>query len=227
MSAAHRRAWTTAEDGALVRAVQQYGTMHWGPVASAVGTRTARQCRDRWSTVLKPDISRSPWLPEEDSIVWASAHGGQDADWSGTASRLAEQGHSRTALQVKNRYAVLARAGGPEQPGMRTCHEVNSSSDPASTTAMATTDSAAGVVSAPAPTERPGRDEEGPASTAVRQGIRHWSFPSHGVLSAIHVDGAPSGLLCRATPDGLELLNVERGRWVRATSYTPQEALFS
>lgn len=203
MASGSRRAWTTSEDAALVRAVQQFGDEQWAHVAATVGSRTARQCRDRWSTVLNPDIKRSAWLPEEDAILWSFVTGGHESDWSGAAARLAEGGHTRTAMQVKNRYAVLARTGAAEQV-------VNEAPDattdlpiqPAALSNAVSAGPSVDLPSAPAVIAAVGKK----ASAPDLHGRKPWSFPQRDALASVHVDGKPTGLICRATADGLQLL---------------------
>lgn len=57
--------WTAPEDAALRAAVDRFlaADTHpfWGNVASAVPSRSAKQCRERWCEQLDPALDHGPW----------------------------------------------------------------------------------------------------------------------------------------------------------------------
>ena len=56
--------WSEAEDENLRAAVKEHGSK-WILVARDVGTRNSEQCSKRWNDVLNPDLTQSPWTPQE------------------------------------------------------------------------------------------------------------------------------------------------------------------
>ena len=58
--------WTAEEDAALIIAMHTYG-IHWSKVALQMGTRSVKQCRERWIHHLDPEVSKKDYSPEEDT----------------------------------------------------------------------------------------------------------------------------------------------------------------
>lgn len=61
-----RRGWTIAEDRRLVEVVEKLGAQSWSQVATMLGSRRGKQCRERWHNHLNPEISKRDWLPQEE-----------------------------------------------------------------------------------------------------------------------------------------------------------------
>ncbi|KAG0141068.1 hypothetical protein CROQUDRAFT_664356 [Cronartium quercuum f. sp. fusiforme G11] len=61
--------WHKAEDAALMYWVSHLGTGKWVDIARRVGSRTGKQCRERWTNQLSPDIDHSAFRHEEDLII--------------------------------------------------------------------------------------------------------------------------------------------------------------
>lgn len=95
--------WTPEEDKILteaVKKVKKLGKDNWLIIAKIVRTKTNRQCRERWTQYLDPNINKSPWTPEEDeNIVKYKAQYG--SKWSLIAKCL---GTRRSGSYVKNRW---------------------------------------------------------------------------------------------------------------------------
>ena len=91
------------EDQKLTRLVQKIGTNNWEKIANKMGTRNARQCKDRWTNYLNPDVNKEQWTEEEDKklIELCNKYG----------SKWAEIGKyfNRTGTNVKNRWHLLKR----------------------------------------------------------------------------------------------------------------------
>ncbi|KAE8259254.1 hypothetical protein A4X13_0g1151 [Tilletia indica] len=61
--------WSKQEDKQLIRLVDQYGPERWVTIADKLGTRTGKQCRERWHNHVDPTINKTSFTPEEDAII--------------------------------------------------------------------------------------------------------------------------------------------------------------
>ncbi|GAA5906846.1 uncharacterized protein JCM6883_005706 [Sporobolomyces salmoneus] len=61
--------WTPAEDNMLRNLVHKYGSEKWVLIAGDLGSRSGKQCRERWHNHLDPSINKSEWTPEEDALI--------------------------------------------------------------------------------------------------------------------------------------------------------------
>ncbi|CAG8763197.1 10856_t:CDS:2 [Dentiscutata erythropus] len=90
------------EDNKLRTLVAISGAKKWGNIAELMGTRNAKQCRERWDSHLKPGInkaSKKPFTPlEEKTILKWHLRG---AKWAKIALKL---GNGRTPNDIKNAY---------------------------------------------------------------------------------------------------------------------------
>ena len=94
--------WSHEEDQRLLQAVEWYGEKRWVDVAKAVGTRTRKQCRERFVNHISPKIIKRPWTAEEDAIILKTYHHYKNK-WSEIGRHL----QGRTARSVRNRYRTL------------------------------------------------------------------------------------------------------------------------
>ncbi|KAK4137959.1 hypothetical protein BT67DRAFT_447643 [Trichocladium antarcticum] len=55
-----RGPWSQAEDGCLLQLINQTGQLNWVQISKAMGSRTAKQCRERFHQNLKPSLNQAP-----------------------------------------------------------------------------------------------------------------------------------------------------------------------
>ena len=64
-----RRPFTQEEDVKLVEIMNSGRHRSWESIAREMGSRTARQVRERWSNYLSPSIRTDPWTEDEDQLL--------------------------------------------------------------------------------------------------------------------------------------------------------------
>ncbi|GAA5840509.1 hypothetical protein JCM9279_007351 [Rhodotorula babjevae] len=79
--------WTAAEDAKLVELVDEFGSEKWVIISSQMGSRTGKQCRERWHNHLNPNIKKSDWSPEEDALI-RDLHAKIGPKWAEMAKHL-------------------------------------------------------------------------------------------------------------------------------------------
>ncbi|PHH70839.1 hypothetical protein CDD82_6898 [Ophiocordyceps australis] len=123
----HKRGpWATSEDSNLLDLVFAHGPLNWVRISQTLGSRTPKQCRERYHQNLKPSLRHDPITPSEGQEIerlvsqvgkrWAEIarhlHGRSDNAvknwWNGNQNRLkrtqrrranqgyAHQGHAAT-----------------------------------------------------------------------------------------------------------------------------------
>ena len=100
-----RNKFTPSEDRKLLQLVDQYGDKcNWNIIANEMENKSARQCRDRWTQFLQPNISKAPFTYEEDKLLIEQIRN------FGTAWRkICPFFKNRSSTQLKNRYTSLKR----------------------------------------------------------------------------------------------------------------------
>jgi hypothetical protein len=97
--------FTNSEDAKLIALVgNNRENVNWELVATALGNRTARQCKDRYHAYLAPGLNKSEWSEEEDDLLLelVSKYGQK---WK----TLAPSFQGRPEVSLKNRYRLLQR----------------------------------------------------------------------------------------------------------------------
>ena len=96
------QSWSEEEDRKLLHAVELFGTSKWVEIARYVGTRSRKQCRERYVNHVCPSIDNRDWTAEEDKFI-LQAHGLLNDRWCSIAKSL----KGRTARAIRNRYYAL------------------------------------------------------------------------------------------------------------------------
>ncbi|KAL2850658.1 hypothetical protein BJY01DRAFT_127714 [Aspergillus pseudoustus] len=96
--------WTQDEDERLFQLVERYH-YRWAAIAQKMETRNADQCSKRWHHCLNPELERSPWSDEENTLL-LSAVGIHGSSW-----KEIQRSHfpTRSANNIKNQYTILSR----------------------------------------------------------------------------------------------------------------------
>ena len=98
-----RKTFTISEDQALRVLVNKFGDQNcWKKISSIIGTRTPRQCRERWHNYLRPDIVNGPWSKEEEDLL-KELYLKYGPNWS----RMRESFPTRSNPNIKNHWAMI------------------------------------------------------------------------------------------------------------------------
>ena len=97
--------WTHDEDARLCDLVAAHGTSNWSLIAERMPGRLGKQCRERWSNSLDPNIRKGP-LSDEEKQILAAAHAELGNAWAQIAQRLP----GRRDNQLKNFWNAAAQA---------------------------------------------------------------------------------------------------------------------
>lgn len=101
----HPRAkFTKPEDFMLTKYVTEYGENNWELISKLMQNRNARQCKERWCNYLSPNVSKSPWTPEEDALL-EQKYSELGPKWVNISKFFV----NRTDTMLKNRFLVLTR----------------------------------------------------------------------------------------------------------------------
>ena len=87
------------EDKKLVQVVQKLGPKRWKVIASFIDGKTARQCRDRYTNYLRPDLNFDRWTAEEDLLLIQKYY-----ELGPKWSIISNYFHGRSISSLKNRW---------------------------------------------------------------------------------------------------------------------------
>lgn len=82
-----RGPWSQAEDNQLLYLIQTVPGLNWVKISEAMGSRNAKQCRERYHQNLKPSLNREPITQEEGEQI-AALFRQLGPKWAEIAKRL-------------------------------------------------------------------------------------------------------------------------------------------
>jgi hypothetical protein len=107
--------FTPDEDELLSTLVTQYGDKDWCRIASLMGTRNARQCRERYKNYLTPNLQVGGWAPAEDDLLQQKF-----AEYGAKWNKISKFFVNRSPNALRNRSMMLtrhlAKGGSPLSP---------------------------------------------------------------------------------------------------------------
>jgi hypothetical protein len=112
--------FTPDEDSRLSELVRMHGSTDWVLIASLLGTRNPRQCRERFSNYLDPGLRHDSWTPEEDAAI-TEKYAQYGCKWNKIGKFL----HNRSDNAIRNRWQLLNRHRVREatgKPSLRASH---------------------------------------------------------------------------------------------------------
>lgn len=96
--------FTPEEDKRLTELAMKSKMHNWNEIARQIGTRNARQCRERWNNYLNPELRNDPWTEEEDKLLM-DKHAEFGTHWN----KISKCFVNRSDNSVRNRWQLLMR----------------------------------------------------------------------------------------------------------------------
>ena len=112
INGAMRHGWSMEEDEALAEIVSQIGAKRWSSISvqlnirvhNGLPIRRGKQCRERWTGCLSPEIVRRPWTEEEDQILVE-----KQREFGNKWCIIIKELPGRTENQIKNRWRQIGK----------------------------------------------------------------------------------------------------------------------
>lgn len=94
--------FSAKEDKKLTDLIHKYGENDWKLIASYMPGRNKRQCKDRWTRYLSPNVNNGPWTPEEEELLLQLV-----AQLNHKWTQIAKHFKGRNDSQIKNKFHIL------------------------------------------------------------------------------------------------------------------------
>ena len=98
------KAFTSEEDNMLRELIRACHETDWEIIAKVIGTKNARQCRERWEIVLNPRMSSRTWTKEEDILLI-----NMYAEFGPRWKKISMFFVGRSEFSIKSRWNLLFR----------------------------------------------------------------------------------------------------------------------
>lgn len=122
---AHRRGpWSQHEDQWLVNLVARNGPHNWVRISQEIGSRSPKQCRERYHQNLKPSLNHDPITPEEGELIEKMV-AEMGKRWAEIARRL--KGRSDNAVKNWWNGGQNRRKRNPDRPEQRSRDQMHPS----------------------------------------------------------------------------------------------------
>lgn len=97
-----RTKFTELEDSMLRQIVLSMPKVNWKIVEQLMGSKNARQCRERYNNYLAPERNTDPWTAEEEAILMEKYK-----EFGPQWSKMTPFFRNRAAVSIKNQYAKI------------------------------------------------------------------------------------------------------------------------
>jgi hypothetical protein len=104
-----RQKFSVQEDELLRDLVAEIGVNNWAEVSARLGTRSARQCRERFKNYLSPNLRNGQWTEDEDTLLREKF-----LEFGAKWSLIVAFFPSRSEVNLKNRWTQLQNRGARE-----------------------------------------------------------------------------------------------------------------
>jgi hypothetical protein len=84
--------------------VSRHGNKDWNSIAEQMGTRNARQCRERYNNYVNPSLRRDSWTDEEDATLIEKFR-----EFGPKWNMIAKFFQDRSDMALRNRCQVINR----------------------------------------------------------------------------------------------------------------------
>ena len=101
-----RHTFSEREDEQLKKLVSEYGDQDWKIIADCLGSRTPRQCRERYKNYLMPGIVNGEWTEVEDKLL-QDKYNEIGPHWT----MICKFFPTRSEINIKNRWASISKRG--------------------------------------------------------------------------------------------------------------------